>query len=150
MFCSIEDAWGDTYLDYKPEMIENNKPENFENTEYKFKKINNNVQNERTFGPSLRSSPLLNDFQEKSLIKGKDNEYNKYVELKEKFEDIDKNKTDICMAVENHILNCEYCKRKYKGNNLNIENYINNNKESINIFLIGLLIICFFYFFRNV
>jgi hypothetical protein len=130
MFCSIEDAWGDTYLDYKPEMIENNKPENFENTEYKFKKIDNNVQNERTFG--------------------KDNEYNKYVELKEKFEDIDKNKTDICMAVENHILNCEYCKRKYKGNNLNIENYINNNKESINIFLIGLLIICFFYFFRNV
>jgi len=29
------------------------------------------VQNERTFGPSLRSSPLLIDFQEKSLIKGK-------------------------------------------------------------------------------
>jgi len=34
-------------------------------------KINNKVQNERTFGPSLRSSPLLKDFQEKSLIKGK-------------------------------------------------------------------------------
>jgi Fe2+ transport system protein B len=128
MFCSIEDAWGDNFIDYKPEMVENNKPEKFENIEY-----NTN----------------------KKYIQ--DNDYNKYIELKEKFENNENKenkenkeiKSDICQAVETHILNCQYCKNKYKNNNYNIDKYILNNKESINIFLIGILIICFFHFFRN-
>jgi hypothetical protein len=130
MFCSIEDAWGGSYLDYKPEMVENNKPEKFENIEYKFK---NDIEK--------------NNIEKINIEKNNNSEYNKYIELKEKFEDVEK--TEICIAVDNHIQNCPYCKQKYKGNNLNIDSYIMNNKESINIFLIGLLIICFFHFFRN-
>ena len=45
---------------------------NVTNMREMFKNCINMFENERTFGPSLRSSPLLIDFQEKSLIKGKE------------------------------------------------------------------------------
>jgi len=136
MFCSIEDAWGEKNFTDKPIFQQSDKPELFKNLEH-FNQENIN-----------------------SISKG--DMYNQYLELKEMFENEDK---EVCLAADNHIQKCNRCRLKYLNNNQDqkyhsfeskqnnlyqkynsfdldkINSIIRSNKDIITIFLFGLLVL---------
>lgn len=131
MFCSIEDAWGESFVD-KSLFKQSDKSEHFENYEF--------------------SKPVKND----NSYSKNDNLYTKYLELKEMF---DNNETftqqptikdsEVCLALDDHLMKCSRCRAKYlsrgeikNGYNLSsITNYFQDSKDIITIFLFGLLVI---------
>lgn len=135
MFCSIEDAWGEKKFTDKPLFKQSDKPEHF-----------------TADGKSYLDTQ---EIQSKQL-------YNKYMELKEMFEqphnDIHEHFNDapsaspVCTALDTHLFKCSRCRNKYlnkynqqygnSGFDLgNVILNIQSNKDIVTIFLLGLLVI---------
>lgn len=144
MFCTLEDAWGDNIT--KPNTIFNqsDKSDTFKNNEYS--SINNNNISEH-FTTNNNTNNNTNNVS---------NMYQQYMQLKELFENNNNNtpKTEVCIAVDNHIENCPYCKNKCfqqrnsfiipEINLSNISNKIIANADIITILLFAVLIMLIF------
>jgi len=148
MFCSIEDAWGENKFNDKPIFNINDKPESFRQNEYKF---SNDVDiSSKNISKNISS---IEHFENDNDTKDNKKMYNQYIKLKEMFEN--DNKNEVCYAVEKHIANCPHCNQKYNSlqmpqmPNIDLVKLMNANKESINIFLIGLLFILILQLFRS-
>ena len=189
MFCTIEDAWGISSLQgARPSasgsVLEPTSQESKESPHYlkdlqsstEIKSINNDkISNKEMFEQSDKPESFkLNEytFHEKSTNNEeiKQDMYNKYMELKEMFEDkyspVEQKVSEVCLALDNHLSKCERCRSKYLLDNKQLESqqlnqynngidlskisiYINSNKDTITIFLFGVLIILLLQLFSS-
>jgi hypothetical protein len=158
MFCTIEDAWGsglqsNLQVDINDEkrftdkeiFQQSDKPESFKNNEF----FNNS-------SPNKEHMNILNESTKEDL-------YNKYIELKEMFQNKEKKESEVCIALDNHLQKCYRCRSKYMSQMENYNNNYNNNsfdlsklmvnigsnKDMITIFLFGLLVILLLQLFSS-
>ena len=136
---------------------------------------NDKILNKEMFEQSDKPDSFkLNEYtypQEKSTNNEqiKQDMYSKYMELKEMFEDkyspIEEKVSDVCLALDNHLAKCERCRSKYLfksglasrqsdqyNNSIDLSKislYINSNKDTITIFLFGVLIILLLQLFSS-
>jgi len=143
MFCTLEDAWGEKNFNNKQIFKESDKPDSFAKNEY-----------------SNLSEHFSNNNSSISNNNDKNNMYKQYMELKEMFsnDQIEQNIVEnhtaskVCIALDNHIMNCNHCRNKYLNNNKfnfkspdfnmsTIMNSLKTNKDAVTIFLLGLLVL---------
>ena len=209
MFCTIEDAWGQSstrgqgsfgspnfsesqsnFLGLQSSgrkskelsNLSDNMSDKLDNSlknldpSSKIKSINNDkISNKEMFEQSDKPESFkLNEYtfhQEKNTNneEKKQDMYNKYMELKEMFEDkyspVEEKVSEVCLALDNHLSKCERCRSKYlfrsKSETKHLEQYnssidlskislyINSNKDTITIFLFGVLIILLLQLFSS-
>jgi hypothetical protein len=157
MFCTIEDAWGsglqsnlqvntndEKRFTDKEIFQQSDKPESFKTNEF----FSNS-------SPNKEHMNILNESTKEDL-------YNKYIELKEMFQNKEKKESEVCIALDNHLQKCYRCRSKYMNQMENYNNNYNNgfdlskimvnigsNKDMITIFLFGLLIILLLQLFSS-